>query len=204
MKQQVNLYQRELKRRSVAFSAVRMAQCLLLLIVGLVALQTWNWLAVKPLRAQAASAENALIAAEDRLESVRIAYPPPVPDPTLATTLRQRRAVLAQTEEIAFKLDSGAFGTTAGLSAYLTGFARQHIEGTWLTGVRVVGGGSALALEGKSLMPELVPAYLERLADEKVFQGKTFSDLQLRALNDGLEAIGFAISTAGVAPRDDS
>ena len=68
-----------------------------------------------------------------------------------------------------------------------------------MTGVKVGSGGRAVGLTGKTLLPELVPAYLERLSQEASFRGKAFSALDLSAVSDGLGEIAFAVHTPGIA-----
>jgi hypothetical protein len=135
---------------------------------------------------------------------LRQQYPPPIADENLALDLKARQASLAQTREVALKLRAGAFGTSDGLSPYLESFARQHVEGTWLTRVRVQGGGSAVALDGRTLAPELVPVYLQHLAEERVLQGKSFSELSMKSFADDLDEIVFSVRTVGIKLEDDS
>lgn len=202
--QQINLYQPELKPQRAIFPAIRMLQVLGLFVLVLVALSAYTWWQVQPLHARKAQAQQNLAAATTQVEQMRAQYPPPQRDESLVVNLAARRAALEQTREIVVRLESGAFGSVTGLSPYLTGFARQHVDGTWLTGVRVLRGGAALALEGRALRPELVPAYLERLSEESVFSGKSFSELQLSTGEDTLNEIRFSVRTDGVQPRDGS
>ncbi|MGR8920241.1 MAG: PilN domain-containing protein [Gammaproteobacteria bacterium] len=204
MRQQVNLYQPELKPQRVVLPGRQMLVLGGLFLGALLTYAVINERTLAPLRAEAARLAEAETASEARVETTRKAYPPPLADKSLVARLEARRAVLARTREIATRLRRGDYGSPAGLSPYLEGFARQHVDGTWLTGVRVTRGGASLALEGKSVAPELVPQLLERLSAEPLFQGKAFTSLVLEAAADSFDEIDFAVRTAGVAARDDS
>jgi hypothetical protein len=58
-------------------------------------------------------------------------------------------------------------------------FARQSLDGVWLTGFEIDAGGRELALSGRALGAELVPRYLERLNHESLLQGRQFSSLKV-------------------------
>ena len=88
--------------------------------------------------------------------------------------------LLPALRKVSSVLQGGEFGHTAGYSPYFKAFARQNIDGLWLTGVAITGDGSEFELHGQALQPTLVPAYFARLARETVMQGKSFSSLQLR------------------------
>lgn len=204
MLQQVNLYQAELRPQSVAYPALRLLQMLAVIVLVLVCLSAYLAWQLNPLREQALRAEQRLAAADSRVEKLRAEFPLIVLDNTLVDRLRERRVVLEQTQETVRRLNSGAYGSVDGLSKHLAGIARQHVEGTWLTAVHVDSGGSDLALRGKTLLPELVPTYLERLSGEATFSGKTFSELQLTTVSDGLDAISFSVNTPGMSSVDGS
>ena len=108
------------------------------------------------------------------------------------------------TRQIVSKLRSGVFGRIGGLSVFLEGFARQHVEGTWLTQVRVRAGGRSIGLQGKALLPDLVPAYIDRLSKEPVLKGTSFSNMELRAVPGQLDVVGFSVRTSGISADDES
>ena len=59
-------------------------------------------------------------------------------------------------------------------------FARQAPNGLWLTGFNITEGGNEVALQGRSVKPELVPLYVSQLKRENIMQGKSFSALQMQ------------------------
>lgn len=76
-------------------------------------------------------------------------------------------------------LESGALGNRDGFARYLQAFARQSLDGLWLTGF-TVGGSGEVSIQGRVLRPELVPAYIQRLNGEPALKGREFAALELR------------------------
>jgi hypothetical protein len=198
MRQDINLYQAHLRPRRVVLPAATMAPVGVLVLLALAGLSAWGHAQLTPVRERARLAEAEVETSRQRLEETRAQFPPRQPDQRLVVEFDRRSHILEQTRDIVTRLRSGAYGSPAGLSSYLEGLARQHVEGTWLTGVKIGGGGQAVGLIGKTLLPELVPAYLERLAQEPSFSGKAFSALELSAITDGLGEIAFAVATPGI------
>jgi hypothetical protein len=110
--------------------------------------------------------------------------------PELRAALAQREALLQSREEVLQLLQSGALGDTAGHARYLRAFARQHRDGLWLTGLTVTGAGNDIVVQGRTLDPELVPAYLKRLGAEDSLKGHPFNRLQMGRPEAGAEAAG--------------
>ncbi|MBM2830835.1 MAG: biosis protein MshI [Gammaproteobacteria bacterium] len=93
-------------------------------------------------------------------------------------------------------LTNHEFGNATGFSSYLEAFARQHVDGTWLTRVSITGGGTVLGLEGKTLSSELVPIYIQQLAEEKTLSGSSFNVMELhRSKEEEAHQLVFKIST---------
>ena len=75
-------------------------------------------------------------------------------------------------------------------------FARQAVQGLWLTGFRITGDAAQISLSGGVISPELLPAYIQRLGRESIMQGKTFSTLQMQQ-----PAAKTGVTPAPAAPR---
>ncbi|HEX6828746.1 MAG TPA: PilN domain-containing protein, partial [Burkholderiales bacterium] len=82
-------------------------------------------------------------------------------------------------------------GTPAlGPAEHMRAFARQSMGGVWLTGFSLAPAGNGLALRGRALSADLVPAYLGRLNREPVLQGGQFAALEI-----SVPAVGPAAQT---------
>ncbi len=117
------------------------------------------------------------------------------PSKLLENEIARLSADLQKRQQIKDMLESQTLGNTAGLSSYMTAFARQHVQGMWLTKITVSNGGRNLGLQGKTLTSELLPQYLTRLAGEDVLNGLSFNVLNLSRPVDPANPLEFSIST---------
>jgi hypothetical protein len=83
-------------------------------------------------------------------------------------------------EEVLEVLQNGNLGNTQGYSGYMRAFARQTVNGLWLTEFGIKGAGKEMFLGGRTLRPELVPAYIRRLNQEGATQGRDFAALEMQ------------------------
>jgi hypothetical protein len=77
----------------------------------------------------------------------------------------------------------------------MTAFARQPVQGMWLTKISVSNGGQNVGLQGKTLTSELLPQYLTRLAGEDELNGMSFNVLNLSRPVDPANPLEFSVST---------
>lgn len=75
-------------------------------------------------------------------------------------------------------LEGGVLGNREGFARYMQAFSRQAIDGLWLTGFSISGGGD-VTIQGRVVKPELVPTYIQRLNGEPSLKGRAFSALEL-------------------------
>ena len=204
MNQQINLYQPMSRPRKTVLPAVVIAQLFGGVLLFLGAVYAYTWMQVQPVKRQAAETNEATARSESQVEQLRAQYPVPTVDPAVTRLVKETRTTLNDTRQIVLKLRSGAFGRIGGLSVFLEGFARQHVEGTWLTQVRVRAGGRSIGLQGKALLPDLVPAYIDRLSKEPVLQGTSFSNMELSVVPGELDVVGFSVRTSGIGADDES
>jgi hypothetical protein len=75
-------------------------------------------------------------------------------------------------------LRADGLGQPEGHAAALHAFARQSIAGLWLTGL--VLDRRDVALRGRAMAPDLIPAYVGRLNQEPALQGRSFRALDIQ------------------------
>ena len=95
-------------------------------------------------------------------------------DSELTETLVHKESELRNKKHVLQVLSSQRFGNTEGFASHLTGLSRQHIDGMWLTNLRIHQGGEKLNLQGSTFSPEHVPRYLQNLSKEPSFEGVEF------------------------------
>lgn len=181
MSQQINLFNPIFRQQKKYFSAATMAQALGMVLAGAILLVSYATYRSSQLGAEAREVALQLQAAQTQLAEVEAAFPPRQKNQALAGQIRKLEMDMAALQQISATLQAGEFGNTEGHAEYMRAFARQILEGVWLTGFSIHGAGAEIGLQGRALRPELVPAYINRLKREPILQGKAFSALQMQA-----------------------
>lgn len=182
MSQQINLFNPIFLKQKKYFSVVAMLQALLLIVVGGVLFYFYASSQLHQLAEQNAEASKRYASEEARLEKFKQQYSPQQARQQLENDVKVAETKLQVQQEIINTLKSGALGNTTGYSAYMRAFARQIVNGLWLTGFNIQGDATQLNLNGAVLSdtPELIPSYINRLGREEVMRGKSFAAMQIR------------------------
>jgi hypothetical protein len=178
---QINLLKPELLApRRKPFSAAFMLQALGLLLLAGAAL--YGYLRVEQARlAQAADrAEQALATERGRLQQLSGQWAPGRASKLLEEELMAAEARLRHYQVLQQALEGRDLGGTEGYSEYMRAFARQAIDGLWLTGFVISAAGREMVIHGHVLEPKLLPLYLERLNAESVMRGQSFENLKIQ------------------------
>lgn len=179
MSQQINLYNPQFERKRKLFGATAMVQALLLLIVGVLALSYYGQRHIVALQAEADVGAQRLDKKKRELEAVNAEFAPRQKSPELDAELAEAEAQLAALQRIAAAVDRGDLGNANGYSEYFRAFARQRVEGLWLTGLAITGAGCEIGVHGRATDPSLLTGFLAQLTREKALQGKSFGSLQI-------------------------
>ena len=152
---------------------------------------------MKPYKKQLTDLESELIQLGTQLASMGASKKNKSKSKLLESEIAKLTKELEQRERISTILASRTFGNSSCFSAYLESFARGHVEGTWLTDVSIKQGGTSFGLKGKTLSSELVPIYLQKLANEKSLNGSSFNAMELARVEteEGDTELNFSIST---------
>ncbi len=180
MSQQINLFNPVFLKQKKYFSVHAMLQALGLIVLGAAVFYGYALYQVAQLSRQVGEMAGFHAAEQARLAKVSKDYDVQQTGKKLEDELRQAEAQLAAQDMMLSLLKSGALGNTEGYSEYMRAFARQSINGLWLTAFDITGDGAHMSLSGAVVNPQLVPAYIQRLGKEKVMHGKTFSTLQMQ------------------------
>lgn len=198
MSRQINLLNPALVRREPSFSTLAMAQGLGVVVLGLAVIYAATAYHGAKLERQAAELTERLKTEQARLEKITRELAPRQKSQLLEDQVKQQGAELAAREEaLATLRGSGAIGDTKGYSAYMRGFARQIVDGLWLTEFSIGAAGNEIAIGGRALEAELVPNYLKRLKQEEVMRGRTFDRLEMHLPKAGFAGQGKAAEAAG-------
>ncbi|MBI5889666.1 MAG: fimbrial assembly protein [Nitrosomonadales bacterium] len=180
MSQQINLFNPIFLKQKKYFSVFTMAQALGLIALGSALFYGYAVYQVAQLSKQADEMGKRYTAEQARLAKFSGEFSLQRSAQMLEDELKQLEAQAKLQDEMLTLLKSGAIGNTDGYSEFMRAFARQSINGLWLTGFNIVGDGTQMSLNGAVVNPQLVPSYIQRLGREKVMRGKTFSTLQMQ------------------------
>ena len=180
MSQQINLFNPVFLKQKKHFSLLTMLQALLLIVLGALAFYAYAWYQVQELAQRTNEMSQRYETEQKRLVRYANEFSPERARQALDTELKAAEAQAKVQAEILETLKSGAIGNTQGYSEYLRAFARQAVQGVWLTGFEIVGDGTQMTLRGGVVDAKRLPEYIQRMGREPVMRGKTFAALQMR------------------------
>jgi len=181
MAQQINLFNPAFRKQRQHFSAVTLLQALALLVAGIVAFYGYAVYETRTLARVSVETDRQLKAQTAQVLKLTQELSPQGRSRMLEDEVTRAAARLKQREEMLATVRTGGLGNTEGFARYLLAFARQHVNGVWLTGFSVGGDESQLLLAGRVLHAELVPAYIRALNREDVMRGRRVTELRMTA-----------------------
>lgn len=180
MSQQINLFNPAFRKQRLALSSVTAAICLAITLLALFAFQFHFQIQLNDLNDLLRAAQSGLEAQRAHVDKLRAEIASRKKDATLDAETARLETELKRGRESIETMKSGAIGNQQGFAEYLRAFSHQSLNGLWLTGFTIAGGGE-IAIQGRVTHPELVPNYIQRLNQEKILQGRTFAALEMRA-----------------------
>lgn len=180
MSQQINLFNPAFLKKESAVAVMLLLKILGIAVVALIVGSIVISYQTAKLRTRSLGITTQITAAQEQIAKLDASYIPRPKSQTLTQEIERRQSEEKALQQVFEVLKKDEFGNRKGYSAFLKAFARQSREGVWLTGLSIMGSGSEITLQGRALQASLVPAYLERLKDEPVMQGKSFSSLGMQ------------------------
>lgn len=177
VQQNINLYDASLRARREWLTAENAALAVGVSALAVALAAAWARHDLSRLQTPAASTRAALQAAQTELTDLTQRIAQTRPDAHLQAELRFAQTALTQRQSALELLQAGGLGNDVGHAGALSAFARQSIHGLWLTGV--VLDHQQVALRGRAMSPELIPAYVSRLNKEAALQGRSFRALRI-------------------------
>jgi MSHA biogenesis protein MshI len=112
---------------------------------------------------------------------------PPSPVVKELSGLRQKEAQQRQMQDT---LMGSMAWSSQGYSDYLMALGRQTHPTVWITALSVIGDGRDVTLVGRTISPQAVPQYLQKLAQEDRFKGRRFAQINMNAVTEDEMAEG--------------
>lgn len=179
MQQQINLYQPDFREETKAFSAVGALQAcgVGILMMALAYAFTAYRLGGLETDLEVIAAQEAM--ALDHTQKLAPVIVAVTGERSLSDRLDDALRTLEERQTVLSLVQGSALGDTNGFSRHLQSLARQQLDGLWLTHVTLSAMGDKTLLRGRAREPELVPAYVQRLAAEPPFAGQRFQRFQI-------------------------
>lgn len=181
MSQQINLFNPIFLKQKKYFSATTMAQALGLILLGCVLLSAVMSYQVAMLSKEAESTSAQLSAQQAQLNQITAVSASRQKSKSLEDEVLKAEAEIKSLQQVFDIVQKGDFGNTKGYAEYMRAFARQAVNGVWLTGFSIQGAGNEIGLQGRALQAGMVPTYISRLKREQALQGKSFAALDMQA-----------------------
>jgi hypothetical protein len=181
MSQQINLFDARFRRLKPHFSSATLVLALAAVLALSIVIQQVYAFQNRTLQATLAQTDKR--ASDLREQALRFAreFGEHGRSNALAEEIVRVEEQLRVRGELLGGLKGGAGGTVDGFSPFLTALARRTMDGVWITGVQIEAPSGDLVLKGRVLDSGLVPAYIRRLNEEPLFQGRPVSELSLAA-----------------------
>lgn len=196
VRQELNFYQLRFRERTARFPASLLLQVCASLVVALLLLSTYAGYQVSGVQSELEVIAQQETAAVRRLENLRTTIESVVGETSWAERLEgaQRDLVV---KEASLRLISGTeLGDAEGFARHLKSLARQTVGGLWLTNIALSAKGDRIWLQGEALRADLVPQYLQDLADEEPFEDQRFHRLEIdRGEDSAARTVTFVVTS---------
>ena len=184
MNQQINFFQAEFRTEKQNFSAATLLGFCGAIIFAMFLIQVFAIQKLSGIENELQIMSSQETAAVERLETLRPVITVVSGEQSWPARLDAAMRTLEE-KQLVFSLVQGVtLGDTQGFSRYLRSLARQDTDGLWLTHISLTTLADNIRLEGRALRAELVPAYLQRLAEEPPFAMQRFHQFQIDGPED--------------------
>ncbi len=195
MKQQINLYQDIFRPQRKPLSASHIGALVVFFLLISIATYAYKWYEVSSLSSEVVATENQSADLVHKIDELARQYPAQAKSKLLESEIARLSAELEQRNAISRALAHYSLENKKTFSSLLESLARKHVNGTWLTRVSITDGGKSLGFAGKTYSSELVPVYIQQLAEENSFANLSFNLLELNRSVDDPASLDFQVST---------
>ncbi len=130
-----------------------------------------------------------------RLENLQPSMNAASGDQSWEVRLEEARRSLRDQQLVLGLVRDSSLGDIQGFSHHLNSLARQDTDGLWLSYIRLSALGDNTVLEGQALRADMVPAYLQGLAEEPPFATQRFNQFQIeRPEDESADVVTFSVN----------
>lgn len=180
LSQQINLFNPIFLSQKKYFSAATIVQALGLVILGALAFYGYAAYQFRLLDKDLGDASRRLEQEQARFSRTATEFAPKQKNKMLEVEIQKLEKQVEDREAILSMQQSGTLNGVRELTEFMRAFARQSVNGLWLTSFSMNEAGSGMVIGGRALRADMVPAYIRRLGQERVMQGHSFGGFEVR------------------------
>jgi len=175
--QQINLVNLALIKQKQFLTLNSIAVILGVITIAMLAYYAYIKSEVNSLSMQRQQVANELIKTQTELKAITALHMPRDKDSALEKQIETLEESEKVQQQILNTLNQSSKIPTNSYAALMRAFAKQNIDGLWLTGFSVDSQTDTLNIQGRALRGDLVPQYINGLSNEPALKGKLFSSL---------------------------
>lgn len=179
MSQQINLLnpalikQKDLLNPNIIAITLGLLATLMLVYFGISQKQ------LSALTAQRSETSNELTMLQSQLKQTAQLHTAREPNKALLDQIVQLEQKEEMQQQVLKTVNLSSATPEKGYAALIRAFAKQSLDGLWLTGFNIDSNTDQLNISGRTLQSDLVPEYISRLSNEPALKGKLFSALTM-------------------------
>lgn len=178
--QQINLYQSEFHSRHELVCAKNVQNLLGVLLAILALISIYDYFSGRGQAGYLVELQTQETELELSLQNAKQTAPSMIVDSKLKQQVDGYKRDVITKQQVLDALSGQSFGNTSGFSEFFKGLAKQNVSGLWLTNLNIRSGGKDIGITGSAYHPELVPDFLNKLSDERIFQGTNFQTFRVK------------------------
>ncbi|MDD2932376.1 MAG: PilN domain-containing protein [Methylotenera sp.] len=179
MSQQINLLNLSLIKKKELLSPTNIAISLGFLSALMLVYYSFAQSQLSSLTIQRKQVAETLSATQTQLTQTALLHAPHEADAALLDQIAQLEQKEKIQQQVLQTVSKSATTPDKGYAALMRAFAKQSIEGLWLTSFSMDSDNNQLNISGRALQGELVPEYISRLGNEDVLKGQSFATLNI-------------------------
>ncbi len=179
MSQQINLLNPSLIKQKDFFNPTTIVITLGILLALMLGYYSYAQKQLSLLTAQRSQIAQELTTAQATLQQTALLHTPHEMNKALLEQIAQLEQKQAMQQLILQTVNQSSATPEKGYAALMRAFAKQSLDGLWLTSFSIDSQSEQLNISGRTLQADLVPEYISRLGNESALKGKLFAALNM-------------------------
>lgn len=179
MSQQINLLNPSLIKQKDFFNPTTIVITLGILLALMLGYYSYVQKQLLLLTAQRSQIAQELTTTQATLQQTALLHTPHEMNKALLEKIAQLEQKQAMQQQILQTVNQSSATPEKGYAALMRAFAKQSLDGLWLTSFSIDSQSEQLNISGRTLQGDLVPEYISRLGNEPALKGKLFAALNM-------------------------